>query len=460
MEPLSLVALGVGLVVCRLAWVASDRRAAMRRRVRAAARVLGLETANGSWASGRIDGFHVEIRPLGSGSYVELNVDSASRPGTRIPPDLMLRSVTVAERLENEEDVQTGDEPFDNTMRIEGKTDEVLALLDGTTRQLIDEALATNLRVWDGRLCRDVDGEDLVKEMRRAVELAGRLTLSPDSMPRRLAHNARADPVAGVRLRNLDALLQHYPEASCTHKLPGDLLDDASAQVRLRAALASGRKGYATLAHLVDADEASAEVALEAFDFLNAHVPQRSQWPFIDSALRHRSRWVRERAFGQVVCVGGPKALLRLARLLADPDVELAVEAARAIARLGDRSCELALIKALSNKDLRLRKAAAEALGAFGTTVAVMPLQQMIGGAATSILTPDLRKAAHNAIRRIQSRLRGAEAGQLSLARSGDVEGQVTLTALGSEGDLAVADKRGRTKRPTRRASGSKKAAR
>ena len=460
MEPLSLVALGVGLVVCRLAWVASDRRAAMRRRVRAAARVLGLETANGSWASGRIDGFHVEIRPLGSGSYVELNVDSASRPGTRIPPDLMLRSVTVAERLENEEDVQTGDEPFDNTMRIEGKTDEVLALLDGTTRQLIDEALATNLRVRDGRLRRDVGTENLAKEVRRTMELAGRLTLSPDSIPHRLTHNARTDPVAGVRLRNLDALLQHYPEASCARGTLSDLLKDASAEVELRAAIASGPKGYATLTRLDGVPEASEKTELEALDFLIAHVPQRSQWPFIDSALRHRSRWVRERAFGQVACVGGPKALLRLAQLLEDPDVELALEATRAIGKLGDSSCEPALIKALSSEDLRLSKAAAEALGAVGTAAAVMPLQQMIGGAATSILTPDLRKAAHNAIRRIQSRHRGAEAGQLSLARSGDVEGQVTLTALGSEGELAVADKRGRAKRPTRRASGSKKAAR
>jgi hypothetical protein len=459
-EPLSLVALGVILVLGRLAWVASDRRVAVRRRIRAAARVLGLETANGSWASGRIDGFRVEIRPLGSGSYAELSVDSASRPGACIPPDLMLRSVTVAERLQNEEDVRTGDEPFDNVLRIEGKPDAALALLDGTTRQLIDEALATNLRVWDGRVCRDVDSENLVKEVRRAVELAGRLTLSPESIPHRLAQNARADPVAGVRLRNLDALLQHYPEGSCTRGTLSDLLKDAFAEVRLRAAIASGPKGYPTLTRLVGSPEASEKTELEALDFLIAHVPQKSQWPFIDSALKHRSRWVRERALGQVVRVGGPKALPRLAQLLADPDVELALEATRAIGKLGDSSCEPALIKAIATEDLRLRKAAAEALGALGTAAAVLPLQQMIGGAAAAILTPDLRKAAHDAIRQIQSRLPRAEAGQLSLARSGDAQGQVSLAALASEGELAVADRQERAKRPIRRTPGHKKAAR
>lgn len=460
MEPLSLVALGVILVLGRLAWVASDRRATVRRRVRAAARVLGLETANGSWASGRIDGFRVEIRPLGSGPYSELSVDSTSRPGACIPPDLMLRSVTVAERLQNEEDVRTGDEPFDNVLRIEGKTDEVLALLDGTTRRLIDEPLATNLRVWDGRVCRDVDSENLVKEVRRVVELAGRLTLSPDSIPHRLAHNAHADPVAEVRLRNLDALLQRYPEASCTRGTLSDLLKDAFAEVRLRAAIASGPKGYATLARLVGADEASEKIALAAFDFLCAHVSQRSKWPFIGSALKHRSRWVRERAFGQAVRLGGAKARRHLVRLIEDPDLELALEATRAIGKLGDSSCEPALIKALASEDLRLSKAAAEALGAFGTAAAVVPLREAVGGAAASLLAPDLRKAVHDAIRRIQSRLPGAEAGQLSLARSGDAEGQVSLAALASEGELAVADRQERAKRPIRRTPGRKKAAR
>jgi HEAT repeat protein len=329
----------------------------------------------------------------------------------------------------------------------------VLAVLDAPTRHRIAEALPAELQVAEGRLQCRVDCDGLVRGVRRAVALAGRLTFPLDGVPARLAQNARQDPLVTVRLRNLGALLEHYPDHPEMRNTIRDLRDDTSSQVRLRAALALGTQGYATLAEIVADPRGKEEVALEAFNVLVSHLPVKKQWSVIDSALCHGSRRLRERAVRQVALLGGPHARGRLPRLLADSDPTVAVQAARAIETVGDASCESALVGALSAEDPHLRTAAADALGAVGTAAAVAPLEAALAGA--SLVSAGLRSAVHKAVERIQSRLSGAEAGQLSLAESPKADGRVSLVASEAGGEVTLAPKpvaRGAPKtRPARR---------
>jgi len=452
-------ALAVTLGLGRFAWTASGRRARVRRQLHDAARELGLRTTDSSWLSGQIDGFHVEAGPFGLRAHAELRVESVSRRGARIPLGLALRSVTIPERLRDQADVQTGDEPFDNALLLQGQTSEVLAVLDAPTRRIIDEALTANLRVADGVVCRQIARESLIHDVRRSVGLARRLTLSSESIPDRLAQHAREDPLYSVRLRNLEALIGDYPNTSHARQALRALLKDVSPEVRLRAALEMKSRGYSTLARLIPVREAGEEIAIKAFDVLVAHLPEKRLWPIVDSALRQPSPWLRERGLNQALKLGGVKAVTRLARLLADKEAEIAVQAAQAIERRGSASCEPALIKALSVEDLRLRSAAARALGRVGTAAAVIALREVIAGAGVFLLEPDLARTVHDAIRKIQSRLPGAEAGQLSLARSADTGGEVSLAAAAGEGDVALADAPVPTTPAVRRSPRRRKAA-
>ena len=67
-------------------------------------------------------------------------------------------------------------------------------------------------------------------------------------------------------------------------------------------------------------------------------------------------------------------------------------------------------------------EAAATALGRCGTAWSVDPLRDLVSSAATKAL----REAARDAINRIHARLVGAEHGQLSLARTAEVEGALS----------------------------------
>jgi HEAT repeat protein len=77
----------------------------------------------------------------------------------------------------------------------------------------------------------------------------------------------------------------------------------------------------------------------------------------------------------------------------------------------------------LEQADKRVRMAAAEALGQVGTTAAVEPLLALTGG----IVPGPLKRAAREAVRRIQARVVGAEHGQLSVVAPPEPEGAVSL---------------------------------
>jgi HEAT repeat protein len=129
---------------------------------------------------------------------------------------------------------------------------------------------------------------------------------------------------------------------------------------------------------------------------------------------------------------GAATAVAALAKVMEQEKGELAIAAAQALGETGSLDAEPPLILALQSGTAALRVAAVNALGRVGTALAVLPLQE---AARRSLFDFDLRRAIHQAIAEIQSRLQGASPGQLSL--TGAEAGQLSL-AQADAGQLSL----------------------
>jgi hypothetical protein len=153
--------------------VAGWRRAALH------AGLTGLETRPVFWGVPTLSAVSGDLRvrfefrePAAGGSHTVIRVD-----GPSIVP-LSLRRETLGASLENRfapRELVVGDEPFDELFYVRGPHLTVLAVLDDETRRHL-------------------------------------MTL----LHERLADNARADPQAGVRLRNLLAMAHECPHDPTT----------------------------------------------------------------------------------------------------------------------------------------------------------------------------------------------------------------------------------------------------
>ena len=90
-----------------------------------------------------------------------------------------------------------------------------------------------------------------------------------------------------------------------------------------------------------------------------------------------------------------------------------------------------------------LRLAAIRALGTVGTAASVEPLLAFLEGRR---LDAETRQGIRDAVGAIQSRLAGAEAGQLSLAAASPGSGWLSVAAPGAgQGDLSLLSGRRKT---------------
>ena len=408
------------------------RRRTRRSRLALAARDLGLAVDEGPRLSGRMDGFRVDVTLIGAGRSASLTIRPTEPTSDRLPEDFELRKLMPNEQPARPGTVVTGDNAFDRLIRVRGREAEVLAVLDAPTRQRVLDSLPHLVVVDNGIEC-TVPVADLAKHVRSTHDLARRLVLRPSETAARLAGNARADPCLPARLRNLEVLVQAFPGRPETRQGLRVLRNDPSPEMRREATLARDRRSKSALGKdaastlleiLATLDEAA---AVETFDTLIKQGTPDQRWPLVDAGLSYSSRWVRSRALEHVVALGGRAALSRLDRLLADPDVGIAIAAARAIERHGDASCQAALLRALKRRDLAVREAVAQALGAVGTIKTVMALRDAAADPGVRLLAPAVHNALLAAIDQIQSRIIGADAGQISLAEDHSASGQVSL---------------------------------
>ena len=325
----------------------------------------------------------------------------------------------IEKRFIGEREIEIGDPSFDDEYYVQGQAPLALAILEPGTRRRLAGLLRGRVAV-EGREPVDVDatladgvlevcvkesgfsgsGEHIPAILQEALEVA-RLLVAPEDVAGRIAANVGREPEPGARLRAVLMLAREFRPHPATRATLLAAREDASEEVRLRAAMALGEEGRATLLDLVGRTGTGDACAARAIGALGENLPEG----LAQTTLR--------RALG-----GAGRPLTAQACLEAQ-------------GRLGRPDAEALLLQALRTDDPPVSVAAARALGRVGTVTAVVPLREAAerGG--------DLRRAARQAIAEIQARLAGAEPGQLSLA--GGEAGALSL-ADGEPGRLTLAD--------------------
>jgi HEAT repeat protein len=330
-------------------------------------------------------------------------------------------------------EIELGDAEFDREFYLEGPSALLRAVFDAETRKLVLQL--PHVEIAAGQLRMKGDSEVLERIADRLARL--------DDLPASLADNARRDQNPQVRLQNLSTLIREYPKHPAARSALRVASEDESDEIRLRAGIALGEEGEATLLDLAlggklatgwtadDAISARAVVALE-----ERLSPKRLQEILETALLRRRTQTAR-------ACIdllrrsGGAEAVGELVKIMLTGRGEIAAAAVQALGATGSDSAERPLLDALERGLPELRVPVAEALGRMGSARSVLPLKE-----AEDRFPADsnLRRAARQAIAEIQSRLSGASPGQLSLA-----EGQGgRLSLAGDEaGRLSLAKKEG-----------------
>lgn len=331
------------------------------------------------------------------------------------------------------QEIEVGDEPFDSTFYVGGPMRLVCALLDAEARGLLVSVNAEcRLELVGGELQAETSDMKLSYVLPGLVDLGWRFSQSRN-VRRRLARNARRDPVAGVRLQNLRLLVHESPGDPRTVKaLLRRACSDLSPKIRLWAAGELGAEGRDVLLQLAGSEEDD-DCSAQAVSALGLELPFERTNAILVQALRGRHIQTARACLEALGRSGTAAAVDDLAKVMACEKGELAVAAAQALRTTGTFAAEPPLIQALQHETAEVQVAAANGLGRLGSAAAVLPLEE---AAERSPRDHELRLATRQAIAEIQSRVPGASPGQLSLAR---VEmGQLSL-AQAEAGQLSLA---------------------
>jgi HEAT repeat protein len=216
-------------------------------------------------------------------------------------------------------------------------------------------------------------------------------------------------------------LLEHFPEHPETTAALATAAADKDADLRMFAAtqLRESEVFAAVVRDLTVKEDVRAEALRQ---YLEANTGARGI-AIAERLLFDPSALVRAQA---ITVVGRARRKENLARLLELGNAanhraeQLAL--AEAYWRLGDPGAEVVLVKLLGAEDAAVRIECARALGRIGGVAAVAPLRKVQG-----LLSGELGTAAEDAIAAIQSRLRGAAEGQITLAEEAPRGGRVSV---------------------------------
>ena len=437
----------VTLVLSRDRWV--------QHRWHIAAQRLGMHFQPGSLLEGdKISGFHGRYR-------VELS--NLNRKHTSVVlhapqlPTNIYCSVRTWDYLRAENTLLIGDPAFDRTVRVSGPADQLQARLTVSARETLAALINTPPRsaasvvVTGGRVTYDVEyhveaATRLEHIIERLAKVADALALSA-SVPEQLCVNATDDrELPSVRLRCLQAAIEHYPGHDQTDDTCRALLHNNDPWLRL---VAAGHQldrpaGLDVLRELLEDRQLPDELrilALEAAERVHVAAPQPQAilpartGPSIDDLLTEivtdPSAAVRCAVAEALAArdIADPQLLLTLAH---DSDDSVATTAVRGLAKIFDRppaDLNGTLVRALSRPAYTVRLAAVDTLSVVGTLEAVGPLKSIL---RTSFFDQRLRQAARNAIRAIQVRSGNGDFGRLSLAEGDQRTGRLSESERGA----------------------------
>jgi hypothetical protein len=372
-----------------------------------AARALGLQAERrgllwGGRAFGTYDGLRVDVRDVFE--FLSLSEEIKVELPVSVPRDLSFRRRPSLKGR----GVETGDAVFDARVHVQGTAAWwVLAILDASTRAKVLHVVGEEgFTLRAGRLTRSSeigtpDADTLTQLLRDATAVGHALEPPPGgAILERLARNVREDPVEGVRSCCLKALCDAFPDARLTQSTCHAALSDRSPAIRLLAARALGAEGVAGLEDLLRHRACPDSVATAALNtLLTLCLSRQALLPHLMALLdsdRQAARCLAIETLGRMEHL---PAIDRLVTLLAEADAETAIAIAHALGRMG--------------------------------SVAVVPhLRAAVDRRPSDVA---LRAAVEEGVVAIQSRLRRADAGQLSVSEEADASGAVTLVDAGTD---------------------------
>lgn len=392
-----------------VAWNARGRGAWRR-----VAERLGLRfTEESYWLKwgieGRLRGCAVRLVNTSKGRQISSVLTIQRSPP--IDPALTIRAESLATRAKKlvlGQDVLIGDPAFDAAIWMDGPPLKLFALLDARTRATLQRVIAEwRVELEGGALHLETtriitDGERLERLLLDCTTLAERL--APPRAGYLQAALATLDGELDGRVRL--ACLGHLLDGPAEWALPAARIGmrDADAGARLRSALVAGAEGIATLEALLDGgglDEPAAERALAA---VHAHAPDRIR-ARVEGILASRPAASTGPAIRLAGTLGMRAQLPRIVRLAELSRLHAPV--VDALRLFGDPAGEPALISAVGNSDVEVRRRAIDALGHFGTRAAIAPLRAITDRAT--------RGVAAQAIARISQREAPGRGGGLSM---------------------------------------------
>ncbi len=373
-----------------------------------------------AFLEGRAEGLPVRFENYRRGRY-EWGTRLLIRGLARLSARRESAATAIEKRFLGETEIELGAPAFDERCFVSGSSAIAHAVLDTPTRRLLASALSGQLaleeggsldvraRLSEGTLtleCRagwSRSSRRVRDLLRGGLALARHLTLPPD-LPLRIARNLATESEPAMRLNALATLAREYPDNPATQPALVAALQDASVEVRLRAASALGEKGQETLLALVRDETTEDGCAARAIAALGERLSEA-------------------------------EAVDVLRRALDSGRPETAIACLDSLAAQPATGAEEMLLTALRAEKDEVRVAAARALGRAGSAAAVPELL-----AAAEAGPGDLRRVTRQAIAEIQSRLPGAGPGQLSLASG--TAGALSVVEVAAGGLSVVTDSR------------------
>jgi hypothetical protein len=359
----------------------------------------------------------------------------SGRAGTRITLTGLSPRLSISPAEEERDDVRVGDRHFDRALQLRGEPFEIQAILDVQTRSHLRALFATRDGLGGGHRLVSIEGGQLVVDCwdspvatraeRLAVALEDALTLGqrlvdPPAAEERLGAIFRDDPEPKVRLRALKTLADERPDHPATHAAARAALGSEDDEIRLVGALASGAEGRETLRAMAGSPAIDDAVSAKAMTALRDELDLAAVRGSLSAAV---ASWRTETAVAcfEVLCHRGAPHPEFSANVLQTLPVSIALPVVRALGHAGSAAAEPALLRALWHTDIGVRLAAADSLGRVGTADAVPALRRL---EQQVVFAGENVRVVNAAIASIQSRLLGAEHGQLALAAE---RGEVSL---------------------------------
>ena len=379
---------------------------------------------------GQRDGFEVQVAATTLGASLSAE-DMMGR--TRFEVDArgcIPRTLRIGPRARDESGwVEVRDPEFDGRMCAHGPTEEVLARLSAPVRlRLI--SLSPELRIRDGVLVYETSQllrndraiEHLLGDMTSLVQL---LSLEASALPERLLENALHDPLAQVRYRNLEVLLQLYPGTHAAERAIDVYLSSSDPEGGLLAALHAGSRGLPKVK--AAARSPQHVLRIRALKHLARRLLGEEARPYFEAALLEGPEIVRAAAVQEIRSLGWSELAPVLRATLSEAGAPSTVAIAEALFSLDPKGVAGVLVEMLHHDSDEVVITAARLLESAGRAVDIAPLRI----AADRARRANVSRALRRALSAVLARCPMPERGRLSLSESAGT-GHLAMTEPGA----------------------------